>query len=55
MVSGGGGGGVLLGILGGGCRPDLQMLTLFQTKNVIFATRFQTWPVKYIPQFLDLA
>ena len=28
------------------CRPVLQILTLFQTKNVIFYTRFQTWPLR---------
>ena len=33
--------GELLGILGGVCRPVLQILTLFQTKNAIFHTRFQ--------------
>ena len=49
-----GGGVYFWEFLVGVCRPDLQMLTLFQTKNVIFDTRFQTWPVKYIPQFLDL-
>ena len=27
-------------------RPVLQILTLFQTKNVIFYTRFQTWPLR---------
>ena len=52
---GGGGGVYSWEFLVGVCRPDLQTLTLFQTKNVIFDTRFQTWPVKYIPQFLDLA
>jgi len=31
-----------MGILGGGVPPLLQILTLFQTKNVIFHTRFQT-------------
>ena len=31
------------------CRPVLQILTLFQTKNVIFHTGFQTWPLKSIP------
>ena len=39
-------GGVLLGILGGVCRPVLQILALFQTgKNVIFHIRFQAWPL----------
>ena len=46
-----GGGGVIFGILCGVCRPILQILTLFQIKNVIFLfsdlaskihTRFQT-------------
>ena len=57
MASGAGGGGGVYSweFLVGVCRPDLQMLILFQTKNVILDTRFQTWPVKYIPQFLDLA
>ena len=32
----------LLGILGGAVPPLLQILTLFQIKNVIFHTRFQT-------------
>ena len=27
-------------------RPVLQLLTLFQTKNVIFYTRVQTWPLR---------
>ena len=51
-----GGGGVLLGILGGGVLPVLQILTWFQTKKCIFPhpfsdqtskihTRFQTWPL----------
>ena len=31
------------------CRPVLQILTLFQTKNDIFRTRFQTRPLKSIP------
>ena len=36
----------------GVCCPVLQILTLFQTKNVIqFHTRFQTWPLKSIPVF----
>ena len=29
----------------GVCRPVLQILTQFQTKNVIFRIRFQTWPL----------
>ena len=33
-----GGEGVLLGILGGVCRPVLQILTLFQTQNMSFST-----------------
>ena len=33
------------------CRPVLQILTLFQTKNVIFYTRFQTRPLKSMPVF----
>ena len=40
----GGGGGVLLGILRVGVPPVLQILRQFQTKNVIFRTRFQTRP-----------
>ena len=46
--------GVLLRILGGWrvCRPVLQILTRFQTKNVIFHTRFQTnKTLKPIPVF----
>ena len=31
------------------CRPVPQILTLFQTKNDIFPTRFQTRPLKSIP------
>ena len=31
------------------CRPVLQILTLFQIKNVIFHTRVQSWPLKSIP------
>ena len=38
----GGGGGVLLGILRVGVPSVLQILSQFQTKNVIFHTRFQT-------------
>ena len=49
-------GGVLLGILGGGCLPILQIMTRFQTKKCTFPhpfsdqtskipTRFQTWPL----------
>ena len=34
--------GLLLGILGSGVRPVLQILTLFQTKY----TRFQTWSLR---------
>ena len=35
-----------MGILGGGVPPDLQILTLLKTKNVIFHTRFLTWPLR---------
>ena len=35
---GGEGGGVILGILGGVCRPVLQILTLFQTQKMSFST-----------------
>ena len=42
-----GGGGLFLGILGGVCRPVLQI----RPKNVIFHTRFQTRPLKSIPVF----
>ena len=28
------------------CRPVLQILNLFQTKNVMFHTRFQIWPLR---------
>ena len=44
-----GGGGGTLGISWWGtlCHPVLQILTLFQTKNVIsFHARFQTWPLR---------
>ena len=44
-----GGGGVLLGILRVGVPPVLQILSQFQTKNVIFHTRFQTRPLTSIP------
>ena len=37
-----GGGGYSWEFLVGVCRPVLQILTLFQTKNVIFHIRFQT-------------
>ena len=37
-----GGGGYSWEFLVGVCRPVLQILTLFQTKNVIFRIRFQT-------------
>ena len=33
------------------CCLFLQILTLFQTKIVIFYTLFQTWPLKSIPVF----
>ena len=32
--------GVLQGILGGGCLPDLQTLTLFQTKKCHYSHPF---------------
>ena len=35
----------------GVCRPVLQILTRFQTKNEIFRTRFQTRPPTFIPVF----
>ena len=52
-----GGRGVLLGILGGGVPPALQILTLLQTQKCHFHTpeselaskihiRFQTWPLR---------
>ena len=42
-----GGGGVQMGILGGVCRPVLQILTVFETKKkIIFFSLFQTWPLK---------
>ena len=48
--SGGGGGGNSWDFLVVVCRPVLQILTKFQTKkNVIFHTRFQTWPLKSLP------
>ena len=43
------GGRVLLGILCVGVPPVLQILSQFQTKNVIFHTRFQTRPLTSIP------
>ena len=43
--------GLLLGILGDGVQPVLQMLTCFRPKTVIFQTRFQTRPLKLIPFF----
>ena len=46
-----GGGGYSWKFLEGVCRTVLQILTLFQTKNVIFHTRFQTTPLKSIPVF----
>ena len=33
------------------CRPVLEILSHFQTKNVIFHTRFQTRPLTSIPVF----
>ena len=48
----GGGGNLGNSWLGTLCHPGLQILTLFQTKNVIFPhPRFQTWPLKSIPAF----
>ena len=47
MIPEGGGGVVLLGILGGVCRPVLQILT----QLCHFHTRFQTRPLKSIPVF----
>ena len=44
-------GGYFWKFLVGVYRPVLQILTLFQTKNVIFHTRFQTRPLKSIPVF----
>ena len=41
----GGGGGYTWELLVGVCHRVLKILTLFQTKNVIFQTRFQTWPL----------
>ena len=50
------GGGVLLGILGGGVTAGCPNPDPFQTRmNVIFHTRFQTWAVKSIYPFLDVA
>ena len=37
---GGGGGVILLGILGGLCRPVLKILTLFQTEKMSFSPPF---------------
>ena len=52
LLPGGGGGNLGNSWLGTLCHPGLQILTLFQTKNVIFAhPRFQTWPLKSIPAF----
>ena len=45
------GGGYSWEFLVGVCRLVLQILTLFQTKNVIFHTPFQTRPLKSIPGF----
>ena len=42
---GGGGEGYSWEFLVGVCSPVLQILTVFQTKNVIFHTRFQTRPL----------
>ena len=46
-----GGGGVLLGILGGGVPPALQILTLLQTQKRHFHTPCQSWPQKFISVF----
>ena len=43
--------GVPLGIPGGMCRPVLLIRPLFRTKNCLFHTRCQTWPLKSIPVF----
>ena len=44
--------GVLLGIFGGGqCHPVLQILTQFQTKNIIFHARFSTRSLKFTTVF----
>ena len=48
LTGGEGGGGGTWEFLVEVCRPVLQILTLFQTKNIIF-TSFQTWPLKSIP------
>ena len=45
------GGGVPLGILGGDMPPGSSNPDRFQTKKVIFHTRFQTRPLKSIPVF----
>ena len=37
-ASGEGGGGILLGIRGGVCRPNLQILTLFHTQKMLFSS-----------------
>ena len=42
----GGGGGTPQGILDGGMPPGYPNLLTFQTKNVIFHFRFQTWPLR---------
>ena len=39
-MGGGGGGVILLGILGGLCRPVLKILTLFQTPKMSFSPPF---------------
>ena len=45
--------GVLLAIVGWVWPPFLQILTLFQRKNVIFHIRFQTWPLKSWPTWAE--
>ena len=46
-----GGGGYSWEFLVGVCRLVLEILSLFQTKNVIFHIRFKTWPLKARPVF----
>ena len=47
-----GSGGYSWEFLVGLCRPILQIMTLFQTKNVISHTRFQIRPIKSIQVFI---
>ena len=44
--AGEGGGGGTPGNSWWGCARFSKILTLFQTKNVTFHTRFQTWPLR---------